>query len=761
MKKIGIKTEVIKLLYATSIKSLIVTSIIAALLVYLQADASSMMSIVVWLLILGLAIAIKKTIYLYFTNYPEKIKSDDTWLNLFRLSALITGASWGVSSFFFYHPNDYLHQAFLAMCIAAICGGAIVFYAIDKITSLAFLIGLSVLFLPSFLGSTDNLSVAIGLMFLTFVLYITLAGFNLAHTLYDNILLRISTNESKEEINALAQRQKIHFDNTPLAVIEWDKNFNVTSWNTAAEKMFGYSAEEAEGKHISFIVPNSQHALINETIKQLLVQGGCNHSRSQNLKKDGHYIYCEWFNTTLKDSSKQIVGFASLIQDETAYKTAQDEIERLAYYDPLTNLPNRRLLGDRLNQSLKVSKRNKSSVCVMFMDLDNFKTLNDSKGHAIGDLLLQKVAKRLEHALRSHDTVARIGGDEFVLIVEDLGKNLEMATTSAEQIATKILKEINRPFILNDYKHFCTPSIGLCMYAGENINADEVLKRADTAMYEVKQSGRNNLKFYDESMQPMLDLLANLKNDLNLALIQNELELHYQMQVNQDLEIIGAEALLRWHHPEIGNVSPSKFIPLAEESGLIIPIGSWVLKNACIQLKKWNDVPRTKRLRVSVNVSALQFAQTDFVAQVAKALEETGCNPKQLMLELTESLVVRNINEVVDKMKALKEMGVLLSMDDFGMGYSSLSVLKQLPLDELKIDQSFVADALESSDNALIIQTIIAMGSNLGLEVIAEGVATKEQADLLNAAGCKAYQGYLFSKPVDVSTFESTEFKFA
>lgn len=761
MKKIGIKSEVIKLLYATSIKSLVVTSIIAALLVFLQSDASSMMNIVAWLLILGLAIALKKTIYLYFTKYPEKIKSDDTWLNLFRLSALITGASWGVSAFFFYHPNDYLHQAFLAMCIAAICGGAIVFYAIDKVTSLAFLIGLSVLFLPSYLGSTDNLSVSIGLMFLTFVLYITLAGFNLAHTLYDNILLRISSNESKEEINALAQRQKIHFDNTPLAVIEWDKNFNVTSWNTAAEKMFGYSAEEAQGRHISFIVPNSQHALINDTVKQLLVQGGCNHSRSQNIKKDGKYIYCEWFNTTLKDSSKQIVGFASLIQDETAYKTAQDEIERLAYYDPLTNLPNRRLLGDRLNQSLKVSRRNKTSICVMFMDLDNFKTLNDSKGHAVGDLLLQKVAKRLEHALRSHDTVARIGGDEFVLIVEDLGKDLDAATISAQQIATKILKEINRPFILNDYKHFCTPSIGLCMYAGENINGDEVLKRADTAMYEVKQSGRNNLKFYDESMQPMLDLLANLKNDLNLALIQNELELHYQMQVNQDLEIIGAEALLRWHHPELGDVSPSKFIPLAEESGLIIPIGNWVLKNACIQLKKWNDVPRTKRLRVSVNVSALQFAQTDFVAQVAKALEETGCNPKQLMLELTESLVVRNINEVVDKMRALKEMGVLLSMDDFGMGYSSLSVLKQLPLDELKIDQSFVADALESSDNALIIQTIIAMGSNLGLEVIAEGVATKEQADLLNTAGCQAYQGYLFSKPVDVATFEATEFKFA
>jgi EAL domain-containing protein (putative c-di-GMP-specific phosphodiesterase class I) len=296
------------------------------------------------------------------------------------------------------------------------------------------------------------------------------------------------------------------------------------------------------------------------------------------------------------------------------------------------------------------------------------------------------------------------------------------------------------------------------MYSGENITVDELLKRADTAMYQVKQTGRNNFKFYDEQMQPVLDLLANLKNDLNLALELDQLELYYQIQVDQLQHHIGAEALLRWHHPDLGDVPPSKFIPLAEESGLIIPIGHWVIEQACAQLKKWSLNDKTRHLRVSVNVSALQFAQSDFVSQVAKAINESQCNPRQLMLELTESLVVRNINEVVDKMNALKKMGVLLSMDDFGMGYSSLSVLKQLPLDELKIDQSFVADALDSSDNALIIQTIIAMGSNLGLEVIAEGVATKAQAEFLNQAGCKAFQGYLFGRPSNLKHFEATAF---
>jgi diguanylate cyclase (GGDEF)-like protein len=507
--------------------------------------------------------------------------------------------------------------------------------------------------------------------------------------------------------------------------------------------------------HIHSITPASQQTSSNSIILQLLNDAGGHHLRNQNLRKDGKIIYCEWFNTILKDAAGNVVGVASLIQDETAYKKAQDEIERLAYYDTLTNLPNRRLLVDRLNQSLKVSKRGKSCVGVMFMDLDNFKTLNDTKGHAIGDLLLQKVAKRLQLAVRSHDTVSRIGGDEFVIILDDLGKDVEAANQSIKLVGDKLLKEINRPFTLQDYEHYCTPSIGIYTYVGENIGADEVLKRADAAMYQIKQSGRNNIKFYDDSIQPVLDLLSNLKNDLNFALAHSQLEIYYQMQVGSNEQVIGAEALLRWNHPELGLVSPSKFIPLAEETGLIIPIGTWVLQQACQQLNKWSKSSKTSHLRLSVNVSALQFAQSDFVTQVESALKMSNCSPKLLMLELTESLVMRNINEVVEKMNALKNIGVLLSLDDFGMGYSSLSVLKQLPLDELKIDQSFVADAIESKDSALIIQTIISMGKNLGLDVIAEGVANQAQEGLLKKAGCKMYQGYLFGKPSKIGTFET------
>lgn len=641
------------------------------------------------------------------------------------------------------------------MSLGAICSGAIFLNALDRYTPIAFVAGLMLFFLPPYLMSFDALSIYIAFIFLTFMIYITVAGLNLTKTLHDIITLKMHSIEGKEAINALAQREKLHFDNTPLAMIEWDNLFKVTSWNASASKMFGYTAEEAIGKHINFIIPVSQQNTSNNSIYQLLKDAGGHHIRSQNIRKDGKIIYCEWFNTALKDAANNVVGIASLVQDETAYKKAQDEIERLAYYDTLTNLPNRRLLIDRLNQALKVSKRTKSCVGIMFMDLDNFKTLNDTKGHAVGDLLLQSVAKRLQLAVRAHDTVARIGGDEFVMILDNLGKDFDSANLSIKSVAEKLLKEINRPFKLQNYEHYCTPSIGIYTYAGESISADEILKRADAAMYQIKQSGRNNIKFYDDSMQPVLDLLSNLKNDLNFALAHSQLEIHYQMQVGSNENVIGAEALLRWNHTELGPISPSKFIPLAEETGLIIPIGTWVLQQACCQLKKWSESPKTSQLRLSVNVSALQFAQSEFVIQVENALKMSGCNPKLLMLELTESLVLRNIHEVVEKMNALKSIGVLLSLDDFGMGYSSLSVLKQLPLDELKIDQSFVADAIESPDSALIIQTIISMGGNLGLDVIAEGVANQEQESFLKKAGCKMYQGYLFGKPSNIGTFET------
>ncbi|HEY0269032.1 MAG TPA: GGDEF domain-containing phosphodiesterase, partial [Methyloradius sp.] len=322
--------------------------------------------------------------------------------------------------------------------------------------------------------------------------------------------------------------------------------------------------------------------------------------------------------------------------------------------------------------------------------------------------------------------------------------------------AQKLIKSVNQPFHLGQYNHYNSCSLGITLFQGQDVSVDDILQEADAAMYEAKKAGRNNFKFFDSRIKPELDLRANLKNDLFVAVNENQLTLFFQAQVNDQYQTNGAEILLRWQHPSYGMVSPAEFIPIAESSGLIVPIGNWVLQQACMQLKKWEISPATSNLSLSVNVSALQFGQTDFTKQVENAIEQSGCNAKLLMLELTESLVLQNIDDIVNKMQRLKQMGVSLSMDDFGVGYSSLSVLKRLPLDELKIDRSFVLDALASHDNAVIVETIIAMGKSLKLKVIAEGVETAAQLQFLKHLGCVAYQGYMFCKPMDISSFEKT-----
>ncbi len=450
------------------------------------------------------------------------------------------------------------------------------------------------------------------------------------------------------------------------------------------------------------------------------------------------------------------MGIACIVQDITEHVKAQEEIKRLAFFDVLTSLPNRRLMMDRLNQAIALSKRTNEYGAAMFIDMDDFKTLNDTKGHGVGDLLLQEVSGRLQSTLRENDTVARIGGDEFVILTENLGDDYQQAIEASTQIANKLIHSVNQPFNLRQYNHYNSCSLGVTLFRGQDVSVDEILQQADAAMYEAKKAGRNNFKFFDSRIKPELNLRANLKNDLFAAINEGQLNLFYQAQVNEQYLAKGAEILLRWHHPTHGMVSPAEFIPLAESSGLIVQIGSWVLEQACMRLKKWEHSASTEQLSLSVNVSALQFAQVDFIKQVENAISQSGCNAQLLMLELTESLVLQNIDDVINKMQQLKKMGVSLSMDDFGIGYSSLSVLKRLPLDELKIDRSFVLDALESKDNAVIVETIIAMGKSLGLKVIAEGVETSAQLHFLQHLGCVAYQGYMFCKPMDIISFEKT-----
>ena len=432
-------------------------------------------------------------------------------------------------------------------------------------------------------------------------------------------------------------------------------------------------------------------------------------------------------------------------------KAAHDEIRNLAFFDPLTGLPNRRLLLDRLRQSLASSSRNKHKQALLFVDLDNFKTLNDTLGHHIGDLLLQEVARRITGRIRESDTVARLGGDEFVVMLHDLSETVEEAGAQAKLIADKILVEFNEPYMLGGRECRSSASVGITIFGEPHDNTNEVLQQADLAMYQAKADGRNTIRFFAPALQSAVNARAAMEEELRHALGRKEFLLYYQSQIDHGI-LVGAEALLRWKHPVRGILAPGAFISLAEETGLILPLGDWVMETACWQIASWAG-REGHNITVAVNISARQLRDPDFVKNVLNTLDRTGADPRNLKLELTESMLVENIEDVIAKMTDLKSYGLRFSLDDFGTGYSSLAYLRRLPLDQLKIDQAFVRDILKDASCGAIAQSIVSLSKAMGLSVIAEGVETEEQRDFLTRLGCHSFQGYLFSRPVPLEEF--------
>lgn len=429
-------------------------------------------------------------------------------------------------------------------------------------------------------------------------------------------------------------------------------------------------------------------------------------------------------------------------------------LQSLSTTDPLTRLPNRRLLMERLHQALAARMRNGQTGALLFIDIDNFKNLNDTLGHDMGDLMLQQVAKRLEYCVREGDTIARIGGDEFVVMLEDLSRVPLEAAAQTEAVGEKIRDTLNQPYQLGTYEYLSSPSIGATLFNDDSQTVEELLKQTDIAMYQAKKAGRNTLRFFDPQMQSAIDARSVLEVELRKAIEKEQFRLYYQIKVDSSCQPYGAEGLIRWMHPVRGLVDPDAFIPLAEETGLIRPIGQWVLETACAQLRAWQANPLTQKLILSVNVSAKQFHQADFVEQVKSALARHAVAPNLLKLELTEGMLLENVDEIVSTMNALNALGVRFSLDDFGTGYSSLQYLKQLPLDQLKIDRSFVRDLADDHSDKAIVRTIIAMAQSLNLDVIAEGVETEAQLSLLQSKGCSNFQGFLFGTPVPIEQFE-------
>ncbi len=534
-----------------------------------------------------------------------------------------------------------------------------------------------------------------------------------------------------------------------------DSERKIIRINSAFTRITGYSAEEVIGKDPHVLSSGHHDASFYANFWKSVDDTGSWKGEIWNRRKSGE-IFPEYLTIAAVKSAEGIItNYVATFSDISASKAAAKEIETLAFFDPLTGLPNRRMLIDRLQHALASSSRNHKDCALLFIDLDHFKNINDTLGHHIGDLLLQQVAQRLTDCIREGDTVARVGGDEFVVMLEELSKSDIESAAQAEAVGEKILSALSEPYKLAEHEYRITPSIGATMFKGHQQSKNELLKQADIAMYQAKRAGRNTLRFFDPEMQKSIDARATLEKELHAAITQQQFQLHYQMQVDSTRRVIGAEALIRWIHPTRGVVSPLQFIPLAEETGLIIPMGNWVLETACAQIRSWQTNDLARDLVLAVNVSAPQFCHADFISQVSTAVEKNGIRPEQLKLELTESMLVKNIEETIDKMIELKKIGVRFSLDDFGTGYSSLQYLKRLPLDQLKIDQSFVRDLESDESDRAIVRTIIAMAQSLNLEVIAEGVETEYQRNQLFNKGCSHFQGYLFGKPVPIAQFDA------
>lgn len=574
----------------------------------------------------------------------------------------------------------------------------------------------------------------------------------------NRIAYALDISDHKRDEKRLKEQEELLKEMSSLAHIggwEFDPSTGQGTWTDETARIHELDPSHATSKQygLEFYRGGSREK-IERAVAEAIVHGTPYDLELEMITTKGN---AKWVRTicrpTVRDGKVEKVWGA--IQDITHQKLAEAQIAHLAYHDQLTDLPNRRLMQDRIRHALSSTARSNKNCALLLIDLDNFKDLNDTLGHDVGDELLKKVARRANELVREQDTFARIGGDEFLLLMEELSETTVEAAKQAEHLGKKLLHALNDAFVFEKHEERITCSIGATIFTGLDQNIDEILKQADIAMYEAKKAGRNTMRFFDQNTQRAISARVALEKDLYHALEKQELQLHYQLQVTSSGHPIGVEALARWHHPGRGWVSPAEFIPVAEESTLILDIGNWVLETACAQLSVWQQDEQTRDLMIAVNVSSKQFAHDGFTAELRGMLRQYGVDPSHLKLEITESMLLHNIERMINILTELKEIGVMLSLDDFGTGYSSLSYLKRLPLDQLKIDQSFVRDIEFDDNDRSIVQTIIAMAGKLGLESIAEGVETEGQRNFLQESGCFNYQGYLFGKPMTIDQVDA------
>lgn len=749
--KTAVQFSQVQQLLSASKTALITSTLLATILAYMQHQVIATYVVLAWYsLIVVVAFARGILVRTYQQSKADDAVTIHSQLIKFRIGVLVAGLVWGLAGFLLFPDDNPQHQIFLIFMLAGLSAGGVISYSADLVSAVIFSITTVMPLVIRLFIAGDNLSLAMSLAGMLYLGFIIISLRHINRNLSDNIALNIKVREREDAVRISEDRYRLLLNHSPVGIFHYDTNHIITYCNNRLADILNNSADSIVNLDMKIvqdqsILPSLDKALAGEI------------GYYEGFYNAAHCDAKGWIALTCapsRDGSGKVIGGIAIVEDISERKQAADEIEYLAFYDALTRLPNRRLLFDRLKFTLAASARNGKDGAILFIDIDHFKLLNDSYGHDIGDILLQQVAKRLSSCLRPGETAARFGGDEFVIMIEDLNDQTVDAVTQVGLIGNRILGALSQPYQLDKYEYHSTSSIGVALFQDHAHSHEDLLKHADIAMYQAKDAGRNTMRFFDPFMQNAINTRAELENELRKAIDQQQFQLYYQIQVNSDCCTLGAEALIRWIHPERGLVSPAQFIPLAEETGLIMPIGQWVLETACNQLKLWQQDTLTRELTISVNVSAKQFRQVDFADQVQATLQRHDINPLRLKLELTESILLEHIEDTIATMNALKEMGVRFSLDDFGTGYSSLQYLKRLPLYQLKIDQSFIRDiALDNSDQA-IVRTIIAMAQTLNLNVIAEGVETEEQRQLLLDNGCTTYQSYLFGCPLPMTEFE-------
>ncbi len=690
------------------------------------------------------------SVYL-FNNGKTEQRDEEHWHRRFLICTYAVAAVWGAASFFLFPENSLPHQTVFFIIILGMAAGGISSLCPSLPVVGGFLSLLLIPLIVKLLTLGDAEAVFNGSLLLIFWGVILIGAIKINENISENILLHIESVGREKILEVSEERYRHIFSNAPLGILHYDATGTIVDCNEAFINLLGSSRDLLIGMQMLVTLKDQK---ILSAINDSLADGEGYYEGDYASVTSNTTTPVRAFFKAIKSSEEKIVGGVGVVEDFSEKKQSEQLIQYQASYDPLTGLPNRRLLLDHLSTEMARARRHGHYGALLFIDLDNFKTINDSLGHSVGDELLKVVAKRITECIREEDTAARMGGDEFIIIITELDITIGLAAYKLRGVAEQLSLSLSSPCQIAGHDLHITPSIGVSIFPTPNKGVDDVLKQADSAMYRAKAAGRNTIRFFLPHMQEAADERLHLNTELRKALDCNQFSLYYQPQVNMSRELIGAEALLRWHHPERGVIPNETFIDIAEETGLMPDIGQWVLREACQSIKKWTDAGQLGGSQtISINISGKEIATPGYVDRAVSVIEETGVNPNHLGIELTESSLVSTNEDIVDKIVKLRQIGIKFSIDDFGTGYSSLRYLKNLPLNTLKIDRSFVNDIKDGNQDVVLIDTIILMAHNLGLEVIAEGVETEQELHYLNTRGCTVYQGFRFSKPVVAETF--------